>query len=264
MTWESKNITCIDFQRSRCTPATIFYLCARFTSLEYLSISVERGAYVRDYLNKYFDGFGTRNFVSTSLGKLKYLKELRLDLHYHEDVKPLLGEHGVLEFGGLDKLTSVRLPLHSLVEAQPGNELRITDLAVALPSSVEHLTVWADADSVRSWPGVPAPNPPAPGPPPAPAVAYRPSQSALEFMESIYSLLGSHFKHLKEVTYCYGGQAPDMVCLCIADMLCRRCEALQLLDLQATEDSATRMGVLASDSEARGVCLRTLEEPFEE
>ncbi|KAG8167722.1 hypothetical protein KVR01_003411 [Diaporthe batatas] len=227
-------------------------------------VSVKRGTPAKHWGERDIQGFGTKEFLSTELDKLEHLRELSLDLHYRQNIKPLLGEHGVLSLGSLDKLTHVRLPLHCLVEVQTGSELRLADLSVVLPPSVKHLAVWADLDSVGSWDKGPSTGMFSSGPPPTPGVSYHPSESALEFMESVCSLLTSHFKHLEDATYCFAGKALDMPCECDGDTLCSRCEALQLLDVRAIEDSATRMGILASESEARGVRLRTLQEPIEE
>lgn len=172
----------------------------------------------------------------------------------------MLGEHGVLNLGGLNKLTKLRLPLHFLVETQPGNQPFITNLAVVLPASVQHLTVWADVDSVRTW-GRRATLLGA-GPPPMTSFPYHPRQLAVDFMDSVSGLLQGHFEHLKEVTYCYADQALDKACHCNADILCNRCEASQLLEIHATDDSATRMQILNSIAEIRGVSLCALQEQF--
>lgn len=175
----------------------------------------------------------------------------------------MLGEHGALNLCGLSNLAKVRLPLQFLVEAQPENEFCITDLELALPPSVKHLTVWADMDSVKYW-GRPAISLLAAGPPPTSYVPYVPRQLALEFMGFVSGLLTDHFRHLKEATYCYGDQALDTTCQCIADTLCSRCVALQILDLHVSDESSTQMQILSSNCQSRGVCLRTLQEQFED
>lgn len=259
--WQCNKITCIDLRRSRCTPAAIFQICARFPSLEYFFVSVKPGTTATSLSDALVGGFGTQDFLSTGLAKLEHLRELALDLHYIQDVKPVVGDHGVLNLGGLNKLTKLRLPLHFLVEMQPGNQPFITDLAVALPPSVQHLTVWADIDSVR-YLGRRATNLFAAGPHPLTSLPYHPRQSALDFMGSVSGLLQGHFERLKEVTYCYGDKALDTVCQCNADTLCNRCEASQFLEIHAADDSASQMQILTSISEMRGVCLYTLQEQF--
>lgn len=209
------------------------------------------------------DGFGTRIFLSTGLAKLEHLRELALDLHYKQDAKPMLGEYGVLNLRGLKKLTKLRLPLHFLVEAQPGNAPFVTDLKQVLPPSVEQLTVWADTDSVRHWGSGPT-TLMAAAPPHLAVVPYHPRQSALDFLGWVSGVLTTHFKHLKEVTYCYADQALNMVCQCNADTLCNRCEACQLLDVHATDDSSARIKALSLSFETRGVCLRISQEHYED
>lgn len=190
---------------------------------------------------------------------MEHLRELALDVHYDHDMKPTLGEYGVLNLGGLNKLTKLRLPLHFLVELQPGNRPFITNLAVAIPPSVQVLNVWADVDSVRNLVRT---SPFGPYPIPMTSLPYYPRQLALDFMVSVSGRLDGPFKQLKEVAYCYGDQALDTVCECNADTLCNRCEASQLLDIYATDDLAYQMHILSSMSERNGVCLWTSQEQF--
>lgn len=241
--------------------AAIIHICDTFPSLEYLSISIERGTSAKSRYARLLDGFGTTSFLSDRLAKLEHLTDLALDFRHKHDVKALLGEHGVLNLAGLNRLTKIRLPLHFLIEAPAGNEPFIPELSVLLPRSVEHLTVWANMDSVRVWGVEPFS---AAGPPPAPALAYHPGRLAVDFMDAVHDLLAGHLNQLKNAAYYFGDPVMDTACQCDADTTCSRCEALQLLDVQAADDSATRMGMLASNFGARGVCLRVLQEQIEE
>ncbi|KAI3394411.1 hypothetical protein diail_2823 [Diaporthe ilicicola] len=263
--WQCTNIASIDLQRSRCTPPAIFQICATFPNLEHLSVSTKHGADARSYDDHYVGGSGTNIFLSTGLAKLERLRELSLNLHYAEDVRSMLGEHGVLNLGGLNNLAKIRIPLPSLVEAQPGSDPFLTDLELVLPPSVTHLAVWVDMDSWRNWAGPAATTMLAGLPPPNEIQEFHPRQSALDFMGSVCGLLSSHFKGLKEATYCYGDEALDTACRCSAlDELCSHCLATEMLDVHGSGESLSQMRILSSIAEARGVCLRAVQEPLED
>lgn len=251
-----KNITSIDLRRSHCTPQSIFQICTTFSALEYLSISVDYGTPGKE---SRINGFSSQgSFLSTELAKLEHLKELVLNLHYKHDVKAALGQHGVLNLASLNELVNIRLPLHFLIEMQPGKDPNVSDPGHVLPSSLKHLTVWADMDAVRSW-GITDwfANYPRTGP------SYYPSQLALDFLESVSARVTDHFNQLKEVTYCYRDEALRETCQCSPYISCSHCDALELLDPYEVLDSSALMEVVSSRLEAHGVRLRFVEEQAE-
>lgn len=187
---------------------------------------------------------------------MENLRELVLDLHYTDDVKVWLGPHGVLNLASLSELVSLRLPLHFLVEMQINHHSFITDLCLALPPCLKQLTVWADMDIVRRL-GITILNS---------ATfeiesPYHPSESVLDFLDSVAGHVTDHFKSLKEVTYCYRDRELGRPCHCDKDTPCERCLASRLLDPHANHDSSARMQILSSRLKDRGVsCLSTLED----
>lgn len=228
-----------------------------FPALELLAISVDEGTPGWDYR---IDGFGSQGkCLSTGLAKLEHLKELVLDLHYKHDVKAVLGQHGVLNLAGLNELVNVRLPLHFLVEIQPGKDLFVADPGHVLPSSLKYLTVWADMGSVRSWGATGLfLNHPRTGP------LYDPSQLALDFLESVSACVTDHLNKLKEVSYCYRDKALRMSCHCSEYLLCSPCVASGFLDPYEVPDSSALMQVTSSHFESHGVRLRIVEEQVED
>lgn len=179
-----------------------------------------------------------------------------LDLHYYGDVKPRLGPYGIINLAGLSELVTLRLPLYFLVEMQPGVDPFIPDLALALPPSVKHLTVWANMDCVRrsevtafADPRMHATN----------DDIYNPRQSAVSFLESISDRVADHFRHLKDVTYCYGDPALLTECHCDDGTPCGRCEASNFLDPYADDNSSARIQILSSNFEDHGIRLRIME-----
>lgn len=251
MNLQCRNITCIDLQQSHCTPAAIIEICTEFPSLQSLSISTEYGISPVGRPRSHEHSF------TAGLAKLEHLQELVLELHYKDDVKAWMGPHGVLNLAGLSKLASLRLPLHFLVETQTDQEPFITDLGLALPPGLEQLTVWADTDIVRRL-----------GFTVLASAAFRiqtpygcPSQSAVDFLNSVAGCVTGHLKSLKRVAYCYRDQALGTPCCCDEDILCNHHVALQLLDPHAHDESSARIQILSSRLEAQGVvCLCTLED----
>lgn len=222
-------------------------ICTRFPALERLSVSTE------SFELGYREG---KAVLSDSLAKLTHLRELVLDLHYYGDVKSSLGPHGVINLAGISELLTLRLPLHFLIEMQPGVEPFVPDLALVLPPSLKRLTVWANMDRVRHskvttfadpWSGS------------ANGHVFHPRQSAINFLEAISSRVSDHFKHLEEVTYCYGDKELLAACCCDGDTTCNLCEAWEFLHPHAVGASSARMQILTSDFETRGIRLRAME-----
>lgn len=184
-----------------------------------------------------------------------HLRELVLDVHYYGDIKSCLGPYGIINLAGLNDLVTLRLPLYFLVEMQPGVEPFIPDLTLALPPSVKHLTVWANMDCVRrseitaTHPRWHTTNDP----------IYNPRQSAASFLESISGRVADHFKHLKDVTYCYGDPALLTECHCDDGTRCGRCEASNFLNPYAVDASSSQMQILSSNFEDHGIRLRIME-----
>lgn len=221
-------------------------MCTTLPALEQLSVSTDNLQISRD----------SEFNLSAGLAKLTHLRELVLDTHYYGDVKACLGPYGIISLAGLSDLVTLRLPLYFLVEMQPGVDPFIPDLALALPSSVTHLTVWANMDRVtRSGitafvdPLMHATN----------DNVYNPRQSAVSFLESISSRVADHFRHLKDVTYCYGDPALLTDCHCDDDTPCGRCEASKFLDPYSVDDTSARMQILSSNFEDHGIRLRIIE-----
>lgn len=194
--------------------------------------------------------------LSDALAKLTHLRELVLDLHYYGYVRSSLGPYRVINFAGLSELITLRLPLYFLIEMQPGVEPFVPDLALVLPPSLKHLTVWANMDRVtRSRVAAFA----------DPLTSFtndhvfHPRQSAINFLEAISSRVSDHFRHLEEVTYCYGDKELLAACCCDGDTTCNRCGASEFLNPYAVDDSSARMQILTSDFENRGIRLRTME-----
>ncbi|KAI3393459.1 hypothetical protein diail_4255 [Diaporthe ilicicola] len=269
--WPCTSITHVDLRRSRCKPQGILQMCTAFPSLESLCISTEYETWCGSQGMKKVRS--QEKFLSTELAKLEHLRELVLDLHYDQDVRPWLGPHGLLILGGLNKLVTVRAPLHYLTEVQPGNTPVITNLTLALPSSVEQLTVTADLQCMEhlalaktpsvSWPyhlfdwvDTPA--------------TYRPRHAALDILESVSSLVTGHFRNLKEVTYSYdfaNGDPRDIawasrfLCCCVDDFICVRCRPRQALSpCTDVDNSMARWQILGSGLEDQGICVRAVEE----
>lgn len=201
--------------------------------------------------------------MSTGLAKLTRLRELILDVHYYGDVKACLGPHGILDLSSLNELVTLRLPLYFLVEMQIGVDPFVPNLAVVLPASVKHLTVWANRDYVQpsrvtaflgGWEALLTGN--------KPVLHMR--QSALDFFASVSSRVADHFRHLEEVTYCYAARALRTACQCDKDMLCSRCEALKFLDPYAMDDSSSRMQIQSFEFEEHGIRLRTVQEEVQD
>lgn len=243
------NITCLDLQRSRSGPLAISKFSTAFPSLERLSLSTDSVEIVpyRDY----------RYSLSGSLAKLTRLRELVLDVHYYGDVKACLGPHGTINLADLGELVSLRLPLYFLVEMQRGRDPFVPNLAVALPPSLKHLTVWANMDCVRRSKVTAFADP---FKHTATDRQYHPRESAVEFFEAVHSRVADHFRHLDEVTYCYGDQELRADCHCDGDIPCNRCEALSFLDPYAVDASSAKMHFLSSKFEDAGVRLRITEE----
>lgn len=194
--------------------------------------------------------------LSDDLAKLKHLRELDLDLHYYGDFKANLGPYGVISLAGLSDLVTLRLPLYFLVEMQPEVEPFVTDMAQALPSSLKRLTVWANMDRVThskvttfADPWIRSAN----------DHVFHPRQSAITFLEAISSRVPDHFRHLEEVTYCYGDKELLAACCCDGDTTCDRCEAWEFLHPHAVGASSARMQILTSDFATRGIRLRIME-----
>lgn len=171
-------------------------------------------------------------------------------------MKANLGPYGVISLTGLSDLVSLRLPLYFLVEMQPEVEPFVPDMAQALPSSLKRLTVWANMDRVTHskvttfadpWTRF------------SDEHVFHPRQSAMNFLEAISSRVPDHFRHLEEVTYCYGDKELLAACCCDGDTTCNRCEASRFLDPHAVDDSSARMQILTSDFETRGIRLRIME-----
>lgn len=219
-----------------------------------MSISTDYGITAKQFRNS----ASQEKSLSAGLAKLEHLRELVLDLRYKDDIKPWLGPHGVLNVAGLNNLVNLRLPLYFLVEVRSDYSSFITDLGLALPPMVERLTVWADMDIVRqsvvTISHLPASQIISP---------YHPSQSALNFLDSVSARATDDFKALKEVTYSYRHRASSTACSCDEDVTCGRCEASQLLDPYAVDDSSAQMQILSSRFEDHGVRLRVLQEQAE-
>lgn len=247
LTWQCKNITCIDLRRSHCSLLGIARICTSFPALERLSISTD---------NVRICNWEDRTIVSDDLAKLKQLQELDLDFHYYGDVKASLGPYGVISLAGFSDLVSLRLPLYFLVEMQPEVEPFVTDMAQALPSSLKRLTVWANMDRVTHSKVTTFANPWTTS---TDGRIFHPRLSAINFLEAISSRVSDHFKHLGEVTYCYGDKELLAACCCDGDTTCNRCEASEFLDPHAVDDSSARMQILTSDFETRGIRLRAME-----
>lgn len=196
--------------------------------------------------------------LSAGLAKLDHLRELVLDLHYKDDIKPWLGRHGVLNLVGLNKLVTLRLPLYFLVEIHSGSSTSITDLGLALPPVVQRLTVSADGDTVRR-PSIMIVSPHAS----QVITKYHPSQMALQFLHSLSTRVANHFTDLEEVTYCYRDQALGTACRCHENVPCTHCEASRLLDPYTAYGSSAQMQILSSRFQQNDVRLHVLQEQAE-
>lgn len=246
-TWQCENISCIDLRRSHCKALGIAQICTGFPALEQLFISTDE-IEIRSWEDK--------TILSDDLAKLKHLRELDLDLHYYGDVKANLGPYGVISLAGLSDLVTLRLPLYFLVEMQPEVKPFVPDMAQALPSSLKRLTVWANMDRVThskvttfADPWITSTD----------GRIFHPRQSAINFLEAIVSRVADHFRHLEEVTYCYGGKELLAACCCDGETTCNCCEASEFLNPHAVDDSSARMQILTSDFETRGIRIRIME-----
>lgn len=246
-TWQCENISCINLRRSHCRALGIAQICTRFPALERLFISTD---------DIEIGSWEDKTILSDDLAKLEHLRELDLDLHYYGDVKARLGPYGVISLAGLSNLVTLRLPLYFLVEMQPEVEPFVPDMAQALPSSLKRLTVWANMDRVTHSKVTTFPYPYIRF---ANDHVFHPRQSAVTFLESISSRVADHFRHLEEVTYCYGDKELLAACCCEGETTCNRCEASEFLDPHAVDYSSARMQILTSDFETRDICLRTME-----
>ncbi|KAL1882908.1 hypothetical protein Daus18300_000546 [Diaporthe australafricana] len=263
------SVTCVDLEQSQLKVEDITEFCTIYPSLECLSVSMshrgQRGTMILNFEQLLSE---EKKFLSTSLAKLEHLTKLVLDLDYEQDVRPLLGPHGALSLAGLDRLVTLQLPLHFLVEMpQPANNPAMTDLRHALPSSVEHLTLTADwgcvqklglnGESFWSWWSYIDSHDWADA-----RSTYRPRHAMLDLLESVYGYVAGHFRNLKGVSYCYrnGDGGPNHPCRCVENYTCIECDLSQGLNLYTNiDDSAARIKNISSSLEDQGILVSVVE-----
>ncbi|KUI68484.1 hypothetical protein VM1G_04667 [Cytospora mali] len=207
--FQFRNITTIELHQSACTPLHIVDICNAFPCLQNLSVSTDAQAAKAQTADHATISTGV--CLSDGLAKLHDLETLDLDLHYTCDFSNLLGPHGVLNLQPLSGLRSLRMPLHYLVEKQPGGVYVVSCPTAVLPPSLKSLALSTDINCVDSWRasgyGM--------GPLKLPGMnkaddkpMYQARVAALEFLEAVCARVPEYFLHLEQVTFCYGVEDP--------------------------------------------------------
>lgn len=166
------------------------------------------------------------NSLTSSLEKLQHIEVLRLDLHCHKDIRPILGPENTLRLSGLTKLQSLAVPIQYFMSGNQQNQQPVMkNPGMVLPQSLRSLTLLAGVENL--WDALKTSR----------TRALKPLQgTVLDFLEALYALRLGHFSDLMRVTYLYSDSAEKIEdgdpCNCNGPRVrCRYHDAQRVLSL---------------------------------
>ncbi|ROW01382.1 hypothetical protein VPNG_07611 [Cytospora leucostoma] len=240
------DLKCFELKDSSCLPADITRICESLPSLRTLRITSNlRRTHWRIGDVVLSNAVNTPNFehLTHSLAKMQHLQTLSLDLHYAQDISPLLGPDRFLSLAGLPDLRSLTVPFQFLI---PETWIGIKFPIRCLPRSLRSLTILFDGNYHCRPASLLA------------EVSSDAQDDVFWFLEALAPLCSSDFRELREVTYSCGDsyglfRTPSLIC--------RRHRAFSMRMLAGTDeefpdDATSRYGALVASFAERNVQLK--------